>query len=166
MDVEENVSEETLARLARQLDADMGHHFILTAAPVASAMSNRGNLDNVSWSDLDKMAVNPRRPHGKLFNWYNTQFYDGWGSAASTASYDTVISAGWDPSRIVMGVLTSATAGYPWEPTSVLAKTIASLKAKYEDFGGVFGWEYGIAGQTDGLTPVQWTAAIGHDLES
>lgn len=164
MDVEENVSESTLLRLARQLDADMGPHFILTAAPVALSMSGQGNLDNVSWSALDQDAFSPRRPHRKLFNWYNTQFYDGWGDASTTSSYDTVISAGWDPSRIVLGVLTSANAGFPWQSTSVLSQTIANLKAKYANFGGVCGWEYGLAGQTDGLTPPQWVASIGSDL--
>ncbi|EEA19613.1 hypothetical protein TMatcc_009751 [Talaromyces marneffei ATCC 18224] len=164
MDVEENVSESVLLRLAQQLDADMGSDFILTAAPVALSMSNGGNLDNVSWPALDQVAISSERPNGKLFNWYNTQFYDGWGSAATTDSYDTVISAGWDPSRIVLGVLTSATAGYSWQPTSVLSSTITSLKAKYEHFGGVYGWEYGLAGETDGETPVQWVASIGRYL--
>ncbi|EED14020.1 conserved hypothetical protein [Talaromyces stipitatus ATCC 10500] len=164
MDVEENVSESILLRLAQQLDADMGTNFILTAAPVALSMSNSGNLDNVSWPALDKVAISSTRPNGKLFNWYNTQFYDGWGSAASTGSYDTVIKAGWDPRRIVLGVLTAASAGSSWQPTSVLASTIASLKAKYPNFGGVFGWEYGLAGQSDGQTPVQWVQSIGRYL--
>ena len=164
MDVEENVSESVLLRLAQQLDVDMGTDFILTAAPVASSMSNGGNLDNVSWSALDHVAISSNRPNGKLFNWYNTQFYDGWGTAASTNSYDTIISAGWDPSRIVLGVLTAASAGYSWQPTSVLSTTIASLKAKYANFGGVFGWEYGLAGESDGQTPVQWVGSIGRYL--
>jgi hypothetical protein len=164
MDVEENVSESVLLRLAQQLDADMGTDFILTAAPVALSMSTGGNLDNVSWSALDQVATSSARPNGKLFNWYNTQFYDGWGTAASTTSYDSVISAGWDPSRIVLGVLTAATAGSSWQRTSVLASTIASLKAKYVNFGGVFGWEYGLAGESDGQTPVEWVASIGSYL--
>ncbi|GAM43745.1 glycosyl hydrolase family 18 protein [Talaromyces pinophilus] len=164
MDVEENVSESVLLRLAQQLDADMGSDFILTAAPVALSMSNGGNLDNVSWSALDQVAISSNRPNGKLFNWYNTQFYDGWGTAASTTSYDSIISAGWDPSRIVLGVLTAASAGYSWQPTSVLSTTIASLKAKYANFGGVFGWEYGLAGESDGQTPVEWVGSIGRYL--
>lgn len=164
MDVEENVSESVLLRLAQQLDADMGSDFILTAAPVALSMYTSSNLDNVSWSALDQVATSSTRPNGKLFNWYNTQFYDGWGNAASTSSYDSVIGAGWDPSRIVLGVLTSANAGSPWESLSILSNTISSLKAKYANFGGIFGWEYGLAGQSDGETPVQWTASIGSDL--
>lgn len=164
MDVEENVSESVLLRLAQQLDADMGTDFILTAAPVALSMSNSGNLDNVSWPALDQVATSSTRPNGKLFSWYNTQFYDGWGTAASTNSYDTVIGAGWDPSRIVLGVLTAATAGNSWQPTTVLSTTIASLKAKYANFGGVFGWEYGLAGESDGQTPVEWVGAIGSYL--
>lgn len=164
MDVEENVSESVLLRLAQQLDADMGTDFILTAAPVALSMSNSGNLDNVSWSALDQVATSSARPNGKLFNWYNTQFYDGWGNAGSTSSYDTVINAGWDPSRVVLGVLTAANAGGAWEPLSVLSSTIASLKAKYANFGGVSGWEYGLAGESDSDTPVQWVASIGSYL--
>lgn len=165
-DVEEDVSQDTLVQLAQQLDSDLGIDFIITGAPVASAMSGGGNLDNVDWSSLDAAATSSSRPNGKLFNWYNTQFYDGWGDASSTSSYDAIISAGWDASRIVMGVLTSGGEGSGYDSLSTLSSTISSLKSSYSDFGGISGWEYGGAGSSDNDDPDQWVAAISSALSS
>lgn len=162
-DVEENVALSVLLRLAQQFDAHLGTDFILTAAPVASALRNGGNLNNVSWTDLDAAAASSVRPNGKLFNWYNAQFYEGWGSP-DESSYEAVINYGWDPSRIVMGTIVSAKAGSGWTPLSTLATDISAIMAKYPTFGGVFGWEYGVAGLSDGVSPVGWEAAIGKDL--
>jgi hypothetical protein len=124
-------------------------------------------LDNVSWPALDAAATSSSRPNGKLFNWYNTQFYDGWGNPATPTTYETIINAGWDPSRIVMGVLTAASEGSEWAPLTELSSTISSLKSLYPDFGGISGWEYGGgAGSSDGLTPEQWVASISSYLFS
>jgi hypothetical protein len=73
--------------------ADMGENFILTSAPVASAMFRTGgsNVNNVSYFDLDAQAIDTNRPNGKLINWYNIQAYNGWGSASTTFTYDKVI---------------------------------------------------------------------------
>ncbi|OKL63328.1 hypothetical protein UA08_01731 [Talaromyces atroroseus] len=164
-DVEENVSLDALVKLAQQLDTDLGTDFILTGAPVATALVNEGNLDNVSWPLLDATATSSTRPNGKLFNWYNTQFYDGWGNAGTPTTYENIISAGWDPSRIVMGVLTAGREGSEWVSLSGLSSTISSLKSMYSDFGGISAWEYGGgAGSSDGVTPEQWVATISSYL--
>jgi hypothetical protein len=165
-DVEEDVSQDALVQLAQQLDSDLGTDFIITGAPVASAMSGGGNLDNVDWASLDAAATSSNRPNGKLFNWYNTQFYDGWGDASSTGSYDSIISAGWDASRIVLGVLTSGGEGSGYDDLSTLSSTISSLKSSYSNFGGISGWEYGGAGSSDSDDPNQWVAAISAALSS
>jgi len=166
LDVEEDVDISVLVRLLRRLNSDMGEDFILTSAPVASALTASGdNLSNVSYTQLDKEATDPNRPNGKLINWYNAQLYNGWGDAGSTQTYSSIISNGWDPSRVVMGVLDSSKEGSGWVSLDTLGSVISTLKGDYSNFGGVIGWEYFNAGSCDGLSNAwQWVKQIGSDL--
>ena len=83
---------------------------------------------------------------GKEIAWYNTQFYCGWGDAGTTQWYDAIISAGWSPSKVVMGVVTNPGNGAGHVPISRLRDVTAQLREKYKNladgFGGVMGWEY------------------------
>jgi hypothetical protein len=167
LDVEENVSIDSLLQLSRQLVADMGKDFILTSAPVASAMFQSGasNLNNVSYFDFDAQATDVNRPNGKLISWYNIQAYNGWGNPSTTFTYDNVIQSGWAPSRIVLGVPDSPADASGWVALSQLGSVITALRREYSDFGGVVGWEYFNAGTADGLTNAwQWVKQIGSDL--
>jgi hypothetical protein len=152
-------------RLVNALHKDMGPDFLITLAPVASALASPtgGDLSGFSYFDLDSQAVasNGR----KLVSWYNGQFYSGFGSPADTSTYDSIISAGWDPSRVVMGVLDSPNDGSGYVATSTVESTVSSLKAKYPTFGGVDGWEYFDAGVADGDSqPFQWVQSIGRSV--
>lgn len=143
----------------------MGPDFLITMAPVASALvsPSGGDLSGFSYFDLDTQAT--ASDGTKLVSWYNTQFYSGFGSSQNTSTYDSIISAGWDPMRIVMGVLDSPTDGDGYVATSTVQSTVSSLKAKYPTFGGVDGWEYFDAGSGDGDTqPFQWVQAIGSSV--
>jgi hypothetical protein len=84
--------------------------------------------------------------YGKEIAWYNTQFYCGWGDAGSTQWYDAIISAGWTPAKIVLGVVTNPHNGAGHVPVSKLRDVCARLRHKYNNvgggFGGVMGWEY------------------------
>jgi len=167
LDIEEDVDMNAVLQLLRQLNTDLGHNFILTSAPEATGMTKGGgSLTNFSYFDLDKQAVDSARPNGRLINWYNTQAYNGWGSAASTATYDSMINAGWSPSRIVLGVVDSGSDGGGFVSLNTLKSVIASLRKKYSNFGGVDGWEYFDAGSNDGFTgsPWQWVKQIGNAL--
>jgi len=166
LDVEEDVAISVLVQLLQQLNSDLGEDFILTSAPVASALTaGGGNLNNVSYSDLDSQATDSNRPNGKLINWYNAQCYNGWGDAGSADTYTSIISNGWDASRIVMGVPDSGNDGSGWVSLSTLGGVISTLKGDYSNFGGVFGWEYFDAGSNDGLSSAwQWVQQIGSDL--
>lgn len=147
----------------------MGTDFILTSAPVASALTTNGaNLNNVSYADLDAQATDPARPNGKLINWYNAQAYNGWGDAGSPDTYNSIINSGWAASRVVMGVLDSQhDGGSGWESLQTLSGVISTLRRDHSDFGGVFGWEYFDAGTNDNMSnPWQWVKAIGGDLFS
>jgi hypothetical protein len=153
-------------RLLRQLNTDLGPDFILTMAPVASALLGSGGngLHGFSQKEMDDQATESTRPNGKLVSWYNAQFYNGWGDASSTAMYDRIISeGGWEAARVVMGVLTNpgdGGSGFVKLPT--LKSVIGGLGAKHASFGCAVGWEYWAAGTGDGLQePWQWVKALG-----
>jgi hypothetical protein len=165
IDIEESVPISMPLRLLRQLNADMGTDFILTMAPVASALLRNGSgLHGFPQKDMDDQALEPSRPNGKLVSWYNAQFYNGWGDASSTTMYDQIISeGGWSPDRIVMGVLTNpgdGGSGFVKLPT--LKSVVGSLGAKHASFGCAVGWEYWAAGTGDGMQyPWMWVKELG-----
>ena len=85
--------------------------------------------------------------------WYNTQFYCGWGDARSTGWYDAIVAAGWDPRRVVLGVVTNAANGAGHVGLGLLREVCGVLRARYAargGFGGVRGWEYFNAGLGEG----------------
>lgn len=165
IDIEESVPISMPLRLLRQLNTDLGTDFILTMAPVASALLRNGSgLHGFPQKDMDDQATEPARPNGKLVNWYNAQFYNGWGDASSTTMYDQIVSeGGWAADRIVMGVLTNpgdGGSGFVKLPT--LKSVVGSLGAKYASFGCAVGWEYWAAGTGDGMQyPWMWVKELG-----
>lgn len=165
IDIEESVPISMPLRLLRQLNSDLGTDFILTMAPVASALLRNGSgLHGFPQKDMDDQALEPARPNGKLVSWYNAQFYNGWGDASSTAMYDQIISeGGWAADRIVMGVLTNpgdGGSGFVKLPT--LKSVVGSLGAKHASFGCAVGWEYWAAGTGDGMQyPWMWVKELG-----
>jgi hypothetical protein len=153
-------------RLLRQLNADLGPEFLLTMAPVASALLGSGGngLQGFNQKEMDDQATDPARPNGKLVSWYNAQFYNGWGDASSTAMYDRIISeGGWEAARVVMGVLTNpGDGGSGFVGLETLKSVVRSLGAKYASFGCAVGWEYWAAGTGDGMQyPWMWVKALG-----
>jgi chitinase len=165
IDIEESVPISMPLRLLRQLNSDLGTDFILTMAPVASALLRNGSgLHGFPQKDMDDQALEPARPNGKLVSWYHAQFYNGWGDASSTTMYDQIISeGGWAADRIVMGVLTNpgdGGSGFVKLPT--LKSVVGSLGAKHASFGCAVGWEYWAAGTGDGMQyPWMWVKELG-----
>lgn len=144
----------------------MGPSFILTLTPLAAALSAEDgqNISNFSYFKLDKLAIVPGT-NTKLISWYNAMFYGGFANSANF--YKSCVQAGWDPSRIVMGVLDNENDGAlnGFTNLTTLEGTIKDLKQMYSGFGGVAGWEYHDAGATDGLTePWEWVKRIGAAL--
>ncbi|KAJ6256733.1 hypothetical protein Dda_8600 [Drechslerella dactyloides] len=173
LDIEEEVDISCPLRLLNQLYIDFGPRFLLTMAPVASAMFLKQyavGLSGFDYHDLDSQATAYDKPDRKLVDWYNCQFYNGWGDASSTDWYDYIVNVGaWDPTRIVMGVLDNPRdGGSGFVPLTTLKETIHSLQSTYNNrMGGVIGWEYFNAGisQEDGLQePWQWVRAISDAL--
>ncbi|MFJ2828030.1 discoidin domain-containing protein [Streptomyces sp. NPDC087263] len=155
LDVEESMSLAGVERLIDQLHTDFGAGFIVTLAPVATALSGGGNLSGFNYDQL-------YRDRASSIAWFNAQFYCGWGSLSSTSGYDAIINRGVIPAdRVVAGTLTNpANCGSGYVDPSVLNSTLATLAARYPTFGGVSGWEYfnSLPGGTS--APWQWAASV------
>ncbi|KAI9803596.1 MAG: hypothetical protein M1825_001939 [Sarcosagium campestre] len=98
LDIEEPVSLQSVIRLIDRVKQDFGPDFLITAAPVAPALLTGGyNLAGFNFFDLEK-------ERGDDIAWYNAQFYCGHAQASDTTDYERIISHGWDPAKVVMGV--------------------------------------------------------------
>ncbi|KAM3497892.1 hypothetical protein MY10362_008768 [Beauveria mimosiformis] len=157
LDVEENMSLDGIIRLIRRLRNDFGSNFIITLAPVASALVNGANLSGFSYSYLEAHV-------GTEIAFYNVQLYSGFGTMATPDDYIRSISAGWIPRKIVAGQLTSPNTGYGYIPLPALNRTINALRVKYGEIGGIMGWEY-YGGDPGGeKTTLQWTRIVSAAL--
>ena len=135
LDVEQSMSQAGITRLVDRLFEDFGKDFIITLAPVASALRNGGNLSGFDYEDLEAAA-------GVAIDFYNAQFYNGFGSMTNTVAFDSVISNGWSPQKIVVGQITTPANGGQYVPFDTLNTTISQLRTKYGEIGGIMGWEY------------------------
>jgi chitinase len=154
LDVEESVSLDSIEHLIDQLHTDFGSGFIVTLAPVATALSGGGNLSGFDYEQL-------YRDRADSISWFNAQFYCGWGSLADTSGYDAIVSRGVIPAdKVVAGTLTNpANCGSGYVDIDTLKSTLGSLSATY-DFGGVAGWEYFNSEPGGTAAPWQWASEV------
>jgi hypothetical protein len=145
----------------------MGPSFLLTMTPLVSALTGveDSNLSGFSYFDLDTLATVPGSDK-KLISWFNGMFYGHF--AHGPPPYESVVEAGWNPERVVMGVLDCADDGQPngFVRIEKLGETIGELRGMFEGFGGVAGWEYYDAGWSDRgkMQPWEWVGAVGNAL--
>lgn len=135
LDVEEPMSLTGVVRLVDRLKADFGPGFLVTLAPVATALQGRPHLSGFDYGALEAAR-------GASIAWYNTQFYNGWGALGSFVDYDAILRRGWRPDKVVVGALTSPRNGHGWLEAGQLGRTVRALGGFYAGFGGVMGWEY------------------------
>lgn len=157
LDVEQRMSLAGITRLVKRLNADFGDDFIITLAPVASALNGGANL---SGFDYKKLAMNTvAASTGKtMVDFMNAQFYSGFGYMGSTYDFDNMVSQGWPPSSIVAGQLTDA--GFGTTSMEDLNITITTLREKYGTIGGIMGWEYFGSQPGGSEAPWQWAQEI------
>jgi hypothetical protein len=139
LDVEESVSLTNIQRLIDQLTTDFGDQFVITLAPVASALWGGATLSGFSYPDLFQSD------EGGKIAWFNAQFYSGFATLSSTSDYDRVIAFGnslYPADRVVAGMLSNPGDGSGFVNIDTAAHTITTLGTKYANFGGVFAWEY------------------------
>ena len=136
LDIEESVALSNVRHLIDQLSLDFGSRFEITFAPVASDLTSGRGLSGFNYKSLYQS------PEGKKIAWFNTQFYSGFGSLASTSDYDKAIENGFPPDKVVAGMLGNPQDGNGYVDINQIASTVKLLVGKYSSFGGVFSWEY------------------------
>ncbi|MCX4553445.1 MULTISPECIES: glycosyl hydrolase family 18 protein [unclassified Streptomyces] len=153
LDVEEGMSLVGVERVIDQLHSDFGDGFLVTLAPVATALNGGGNLSGFGYDAL-------YRDKGSSISWFNAQFYCGWGSLDSPAGYEGIVGHGVVPaSKVVAGTLTNpANCGSGYVPMDTLTSTVSQLSKEYGDFGGVAGWEYFNSDPGGTAAPWEWAA--------
>ncbi|KAL8806123.1 MAG: hypothetical protein Q9182_001524 [Xanthomendoza sp. 2 TL-2023] len=136
LDIEEDMSLLGIIRLVDRLKVDFGEDFLITLAPVATALQGGRHLSGFDYEALEVMR-------GSQIAWYNVQFYNNWGSLTGFEGYGGIINRGWKAEKVVAGVLTNPTNGTQgWVEMKELARTLSMMRVLFPGFGGVMGWEY------------------------
>jgi chitinase len=135
LDIEEAMSLAGVIRFVDRLKRDFGDDFLITLAPIATALKGEENLSGFDHEALEKAFSDK-------IAWYNTQFYCGWGSMESELDYENIMTRGWPIEKIVIGLVTNPAncAGYVDDTT--LRRTMQIILEKFPSFGGIMGWEY------------------------
>ncbi|KAJ7589938.1 endo-beta-N-acetylglucosaminidase [Mycena floridula] len=159
LDVEQTVAIEDIIRLILTLKKDFGPDFIITLAPVASALTEDGNLSGFDYIELEHNV-------GSHIDWYNAQFYSGFGSLFPDDTYIDIVRFGLDPKKLVATTLTNPELGGGYQSPEDVVESVKELVLKYGDsFGGVAGWEY-----FDSLPgigqPWQWAVLMGKTMKN
>ena len=149
LDVEQSMSQAGITRLVNRLSADFGPDFDVTLAPVASALNGGSNLSGFNYKTLETAA-------GSKIGFYNAQFYNGFGSMATTRSFDAVVANGFAANKVLAGQVTNPSSGSQFVAFATLNATIQALRAKYGEIGGVMGWEYFNSKPGDTARPWEW----------
>ncbi|KAK4670145.1 uncharacterized protein QC763_209140 [Podospora pseudopauciseta] len=155
LDVEEEMTLGGIIHLIDRLRSDFGPGFIITLAPVAAALLNHQH--NLSGFDYEALEV----MRGREISWYNTQFYCGWGDCSNPVMYEMLLVKGWDPEKIVVGLVTNPENGGGFVPFEVLGNVIPLLAGRHPRFGGVMGWEYFNSLPGGRERPWEWAELMG-----
>lgn len=158
LDVEEDMSLPGIVRLVDRLKADFGEAFLITLAPVATALQGGQHLSGFDYEALEVMR-------GDQIAWYNVQFYNNWGNLTGFEGYGIIVSRGWKAEKVVAGVLTNPSNGTQgWVGLDELAKTVSVLRVLFPGFGGVMGWEYYNSMPGGEERPWQWAEGVSKAL--
>lgn len=153
LDVEEEMSLGGIIRLIDRLKADFGQEFLITLAPVATALQGREHLSGFDYEALEVMR-------GGSVAWYHAQFYNNWGRLETFVDYDAILRQGWKPEKVVVGVLTNPGLGHGYVEFDDLRRTVSAMAQFYPGFGGVMGWEYFNSRPGDEAAPWQWAGEL------
>lgn len=125
LDIEESVDINNVIKLIFNIKRDFGNDFIITMAPIQSSLeSDTIGLGGFCYKDLYNKV-------GNLIEYFNTQFYTDY----SVDAYDKIIKNNYPPEKVVMGSISS-------QDFNTMISTAKLLSTKYNNFGGVYNWEY------------------------
>ena len=153
LDVEEEMSLAGIIRLIDRLKSDFGDSFLITMSPVATALQGRPHLSGFDYEALEVMR-------GPSIAWYHVQFYNNWGQLQDLVGYNAILSRGWLPQKVVVGVLTNPGNGHGWIPLEELKRTLAALIQFHPNFGGIMGWEFFNSLPGDCERPWEWAETM------
>lgn|ERR1711871_486936 len=129
LDIEEPVKLNDVKMLIRKIRADFGEDFIISMAPVSFALKyNNSGLGNFSYKELFNSD------EGKMIDYFNGQFYGDY----NINSYKKVVDNNYPPNKIVMGMLSEDV----FNNFCYTYNVVKNLSNTYQNFGGVFVWEY------------------------
>jgi len=149
--------------LIDRIRKDFGPKFLITLSPVASCLSSKCSSQECI-SGFNYTALEQQR--GKDIAFYNAQFYNGFGDAKNPDCYEDIVSNGFAPEKVIMGVPSSpySTECLGWVPWNMLERTLKTLKSRYPTFGGVFGWEYFDSEPGGQVAPWEWSQLMAQWL--
>ncbi|KIK53802.1 glycoside hydrolase family 18 protein [Collybiopsis luxurians FD-317 M1] len=140
--IKEKVDLDVVVKLIQNLRANFGVDFIITLAPVASAlMGGEDSVSGLTYSDIESS-------YGDQIDWYNVQFYL---DSTTTASQDTIATVytdivdkcPLDPGQMVISTTTALLYKPGFTKLDVVRTNVGELLQKYGHcFGGIAGWEY------------------------
>ena len=133
LDVEEQVTQANMQMLINDLRRDFPSNFYISSAPVAQALQTGTDpFSGVDWFALKSQI-----------DWFNVQFYSGYGTLSTVNDYNEIIANGYAPQQILGGALTNRNDGNGYVEMSTLTTTLSTLSKQYPgQFGGTMGWEY------------------------
>ena len=146
-----------IARLINQLRRDFGSSFIITLAPVATDLSQDFGLSKIQYKQLFQNE-------GSKINWFNVQFYSGFGSLSSPADYRSIINNGFPAQMVVAGMLSNPANGSGYVNIQSVETVVKSLASEYPDFGGVDAFEYFNAEPGGVVNPAEWATVFASIL--
>lgn len=135
LDVEEPMTQSGAERFIRRIRQDFSKSFLVTMSPMAPGLQGGRELSLLDYSGLEATC-------GHLINWYHVQFYNGWGSAGDAAGYERLVETGFDPSRLVLAVLSSPVHGHGFVEMDQLKQALSLMTRGHPEFAGVACWEY------------------------
>ncbi|KAI1085628.1 glycoside hydrolase superfamily [Whalleya microplaca] len=158
LDVEQSTSLDGMIRLIDRLKKDFGSDFVISLAPVASALTEGGgSLSGFSYFDLEAQR-------GDQISFYNGQFYYGWGDASSASDYESIIDDGFPANKVVMGLVTNSANGNGYVDLDRQAPVLQELTGENPTFGGVAGWEFFNSLPGGNSAPWEWTAWMAEHI--
>lgn len=130
LDIEETVSLLNIKLLISCLERDTDKSFTLTMAPLASSLSNdHPGLGSFSYKELFDSI------EGKSISRFHVQAYDSF-------SFDTVksiVDNGYPADKVVLGMMSGQ---FNADNFQTALDEIKKVVETYNNFGGVFDWEY------------------------
>ncbi|KAJ9116012.1 hypothetical protein QFC24_006853 [Naganishia onofrii] len=157
LDVEEPMTQSGAERLIRRLRQDFPKTFLITMSPMAPGLQGGRELSMLDYSSLEASC-------GHLIDWYHVQFYNGWGSAGDAWGYSKLTETAFEPSRLVLAILSSPAHGNGFVDIGGIARTVQMIRTGHPSFAGVACWEYFASGRKEKEgeegTEKQWYEAL------